>query len=123
MILAADVATLLRDARISLAFLNACDTGTAAENDAITGVAGSLVNAGVPAVIATLRAILDDAGLLFTRELYRAFAEGYPLEAAVAEARKRLSVERWDWSAYALFASTRQLDMLMFPQGNPIRKT
>jgi hypothetical protein len=123
MIPAADLVKYLSDARISLAFLNACDTGTAAENDAITGVAGSLVNAGVPAVIATLREITDDAGLLFTREFYRAFAEGYPLEAALAEARKRLSVERWDWSAYALFSSTRRLDALMFPQGGPARNT
>jgi hypothetical protein len=64
-----------------------------------------------------MRQIEDTTGLLFTREWYRAFAEGYPLEAAVAEARKRLSVERWDWSAFALFSSTRDLDDLMFPQG------
>jgi hypothetical protein len=112
-----DMANLLRDAHIPFVFLNSCDTGTAAENDAITGVAESLVKAGVPAVIATLREIMDDAGLLFTSELYRAFAEGYPLEAAMAEARKRLSVERHDWSAYALFSSARALDELMFPQG------
>ncbi|HEX8273680.1 MAG TPA: P-loop NTPase fold protein [Longimicrobiaceae bacterium] len=114
---ASQIANLLRDAPISLAFLNSCNTGTAAENDAITSVAGSLVTAGVPAVIATLRDITDQAGLLFTREWYRAFTEGYPLEAALAEARKRLSVERWDWSAFALFSSTRELDELLFPQG------
>ncbi|HEV7587187.1 MAG TPA: CHAT domain-containing protein [Longimicrobium sp.] len=119
---AVDIATLLRDARISLACLNACDTGTAAENDAVTGVAGSLVHAGVPAVVATVRAITDDAGLLFTRELYRGFAEGYPLEVALAEARKRLSVERMDWSAYALFASTPNLDALTFPRDEMLRK-
>lgn len=114
---ASQVATLLRDAGISLAFLNSCNTGTAVENDAITSVAGSLVTAGVPAVIAGLDLIADEAGMLFTREWYRAFAEGYPLEPALAEARKRLSVDRWDWSAFTLFSSTRDLDELMFPQG------
>jgi hypothetical protein len=116
-------ATLLRDVGVGIAVLNSCDTGTSAHNDAITGVAGSLVHAGVPAVIATLRAIPDEAGLAFTSELYRAFAEGYTLEAALAEARKRLSVEGWDWSAYALFANTTQLETLVFPQSVSMRKS
>jgi hypothetical protein len=116
-------ATLLRDVGVGIAVLNSCDTGTSAHNDAITGVAGSLVHAGVPAVIATLRAIPDEAGLSFTSELYRAFAEGYTLEAALAEARKRLSVEGWDWSAYTLFANTTQLDTLVFPQTASMRKS
>jgi hypothetical protein len=116
-------ATLLRDVGVGIAVLNSCDTGTSAHNDAITGVAGSLVHAGVPAVIATLRAIPDEAGLSFTSELYRAFAEGYTLEAALAEARKRLSVEGWDWSAYTLFANTTQLETLVFPQSASMRKS
>jgi hypothetical protein len=124
MFLSADrTATLLRDVGVSIAVLNSCDTGTSAYNDAITGVAGSLVHAGVPAVIATLRAIPDEAGLSFTSELYRAFGEGYTLEAALAEARKRLSMEGWDWSAYALFANTTQLETLVFPQSASMRKS
>ncbi|MGH7527321.1 MAG: CHAT domain-containing protein [Gemmatimonadales bacterium] len=123
LVTASDMATLLRDARIAIAVLNSCDTGTTPSNDAIAGVAGSLVHAGVPAVVATLREIADQTALMFTRELYRAFCEGYPLEAAVTEARKALSLERGDWSAYALFASTRQLEALVFPQNATVRKS
>ncbi len=45
------------------------------------GVAGALVNAGVPAVIPTMREVADEAALLFTRELYRTLLEGHPLSS------------------------------------------
>jgi len=107
---ASTLATFLNDHHVQLAVLNACDTATGAVNDAITGVAGALINSGLPAVIATLRPISDNAALLFTREFYRAFVEGCQLETALTEARKILSAEKFDWSAYALFTSLKDLD-------------
>lgn len=109
---AAELTDLLRDTPIRLAVLNACDTGSAPNNDAVTSVAGSLVAAGMPAVVGTTRMVTDQAALLFTRELYRSFTAGYSLEAAVVEARKALSVEGWDWSAYALFSGLTDLSSL-----------
>jgi hypothetical protein len=58
-------------------------------------------------MVATMRAIEDQAAVLFTRELYRSFVEGFSLEPAVVEARLALSGEKWNWSSYALFAGTR----------------
>jgi hypothetical protein len=101
------VATLLHDSEISIAVLNGCHTGQAS-SDVFSGVAGSLVGAGIPAVVATMRAIDDRAALLFAREFYRSLVDGFALEAALIEARKALSVEKWDWSAYALFTSSKQ---------------
>jgi hypothetical protein len=48
----------------------------------------------------------------FACELYQSFVDGYPLESAVVEARKALSVEHWDWSVYSLMANTARLDHL-----------
>jgi CHAT domain-containing protein len=109
---AVSLATLLRDAPLRLVVLNACDTGTAPTNDAITGLAGALIGAGIPAAIGTLRAVADEAALLFTRELYRCFGDGYSIETAIIEARKALSVEKWDWSLYSLFTSLTDLGTL-----------
>ena len=48
--------------------------------------------------------------IAFTRELYRAFLDGYPLEAWSVEARTALSGNDWDWAAYTLIAGTLALD-------------
>ena len=101
---------LLRDSNISLAVLNACDTGASGNLDAITGVAGTLVYNGIPAAVATMRNVFDAAALIFTREFYTSFVDGYTLEGAMTEARKALSFEKQDWAAYALFAGTKNLD-------------
>ena len=79
----ADVTTPL-----TLAVLNACDTGSAGANTVITALAGALVSRGVPAAIATLRPVVDYAAVYSQHEFYRAFADGYSLEAAVSERAK-----------------------------------
>ena len=104
------VRKLLVDSNISLAVLNACDTGASGKLDAITGVAGTLVQNGIPAAVATMRNVLDTAALRFTREFYTAFVDGYTLEQSLTESRKALSFEKEDWAAYALFTGTTKLD-------------
>ena len=104
------VRKLLVDSNISLAVLNACDTGASGKLDAITGVAGTLVHNGIPAAIATMRNVMDTAALRFTREFYTAFVDGYTLERSLTESRKALSFEKEDWAAYALFTGTTNLD-------------
>lgn len=108
---------ILRDSPIRLAVLNACDTGTSPLNDAISGLAGALLAGGLPAVIGTLRQVTDEAALVFTREFYRSLTAGYPVEAAIIEARKALNIEGWDWSVYALFSRLEDLNFLrlVFP--------
>jgi Cdc6-like AAA superfamily ATPase len=98
------------DSSVSLAILNSCESGATAASDAISGVAQNLVMTGTPAVIATMRAILDQTALMFTREFYRSFVDGLPLEPSLIEARKSLSINQSDWAAYALFSGTTQLD-------------
>ncbi|HLL47041.1 MAG TPA: CHAT domain-containing protein [Longimicrobiaceae bacterium] len=109
------VVTLLHDGGIQLALLNACDTGRTSPKNAISGIAALLVHRGVPAVVATHRAVMDDTAILFAREFYRTFADGHPLEHAVTEARKALSVEQQDWLAYALYVGTTDLSGIRVP--------
>jgi CHAT domain-containing protein len=106
------LAVMLYENNVSLAVLNGCDTGVSSTNDAVSSVAGALVQAGVPAVVATMRDVTDEAASRFTREFYRSFVSGFTVEGCMGEARKALSLDNWDWSAYALFVGTADLNRL-----------
>jgi CHAT domain-containing protein len=107
------VGTLLSNNGVLLALLNSCDTGTSGNNAAVTGVAGTLVGQGIPAVVATLRQVADQAAIMFTKNFYSALVEGESVEAAMYQTRTALEIERQDWSVYALYASTHDLDRLV----------
>ena len=70
-----------------LAVLNACEGARNDASDPFAGVAQSLIQQGLPAVVAMQYEITDDAAIIFARELYGAIADGLQLEAALAEAR------------------------------------
>jgi hypothetical protein len=70
-----------------LVVLNSCEGARTDASDPFAGVAQSLIQQGLPAVVAMQFEITDDAAIIFARELYSAIADGYPLEAALAEAR------------------------------------
>jgi hypothetical protein len=112
-----DLADLLETSEVLLAVLNGCETGV--ERVGLThGICQTLIRSGLPAAIATTRPIPDTSALWFSRELYRALIDGYPLEASVAEARKALRMKRWDWSAYSFYsAEPSRLGDLIFPNG------
>jgi hypothetical protein len=81
--------TLMHDERtLRLAVLNACEGARTSRADPFAGTAQSLVQQGVPAVIAMQFEITDQAAVAFTHEFYAALADGYPVDAALAEARK-----------------------------------
>ena len=109
---AEQIAILLHQYDVHLAVLNGCDTGVSSANDAVSSVAGAVVRAGVPAVIATMREVQDEQAMLFTRDFYRAFFAGFTVEGAMAEARKALSLDYWDWAAYALFVGSADLSAM-----------
>ena len=103
------LSTLLHDAdSLRLAVLNACDGARSSRTDQFAGVAQSLLQQGVPAVVAMQFAISDDAALTFAREFYGAFADGYPVEAALAEARKSMFALQNDseWATPVLYLRT-----------------
>ena len=83
--------TLLHDHRpLRLALLNACEGARTSVNDPFAGVAQTLVQQGVPAVIAMQFEITDEAAITLAHEFYGAIADGYPVDGALAEARKAI---------------------------------
>ncbi|MEU8235555.1 CHAT domain-containing protein [Actinoplanes sp. NPDC048967] len=114
MLPADQLAADLKGNGVALAVLNGCHTGVnPAASNANRGICQSLLRNDVAVAVATVRAVTDNAALRFAQELYQALIYGYPLEACVAEARKGVFMQGWDWSAWAMFAShSAALDQL-----------
>jgi hypothetical protein len=94
---------------LRLVVLNACEAGRPSLTDPLAGGAAALVTAGVPAVVAMQFEITDRASAVFTRALYGALAESYPIDTALAEARKAIDValgETLEWGTPVLYMRT-----------------
>jgi hypothetical protein len=75
---------------LRVAVLNACEGARSSKHDPFAGSAQTLVQQGIPAVIAMQFEIADDVAQTFAHELYGALADSYPIDAAVTEARKAI---------------------------------
>ena len=93
------------NAALRLVFLNACAGARAAEHDAFQGTAQHLVRQGVPVVVAMQFDIVSSRAAALAQEFYRAVADGYPVEAALTEARKALFTADGapDWATPVIF--------------------
>ena len=101
-----DLGTLLHDERsLRLVVLNACEGARSALNDQFAGTAQSLIQQGIPAVIAMQFRITDKASITLAHEFYGALADGYPVDAALTEARKAIKTEGNDleWGTPVLY--------------------
>jgi hypothetical protein len=100
-----DLGVMLRDhTSMRLAVLNACQAGRTDPEDPFAGVSDTLVRRGIPAVIAMQFEITDAAAVEFAPALYGAIAAGYPIDAAVAEARKAIyTVSPLEWATPVLY--------------------
>jgi hypothetical protein len=89
-----------------LAVLNACEGARNDASDPFAGVAQSLIQQGLPAVVAMQYEITDDAAVILARELYGAIADGLQLEAALAEARGAIRDEGnpTEWGTPVLYS-------------------
>lgn len=97
---------LLHDERtLQLAILNACEGARTSATDPFAGSAQSLVQQGIPAVIAMQFEITDRAASILAHEFYAAMADGYPVDAALAEARKAIFAQSNDveWGTPVLY--------------------
>lgn len=111
------VAILLQDARqLRVVVLNACQGAQTSTKNPFAGTAPRLVQAGVPAVLAMQYAITDRAALDFSSELYRTLADGYPIDAAMNEARRAVysNGNPVEWGTPVLFM--RAEDGVIFSQ-------
>lgn len=102
-----NLGTILHDfTSLRLAVLNACEGARTARIDPFAGVAESLVQREIPAVIAMQSEISDEAAILFAEGFYTAIAAGSPVDAALGAARLSMFAKRSDdieWATPALF--------------------
>jgi|GEM_PF-6051216 len=86
-----DLGVVLYDhGSMRLVVLNACEGGRPSNDDPFGGTAPRLVQQGIPAVIAMQFPVTDEAAITFSNGFYSALADSYPVDAALAEARKAL---------------------------------
>ena len=91
---------------LRLAILNACEGARTARTDPFAGVAGSLVQRDIPAVVAMQFEISDEAAIVFARGFYEQLAAGAPVDASLAAARLAMLAQRSDdveWGTPVLF--------------------
>lgn len=105
---------------LRVAILNACEGARTSRQDPFAGSAQSLVQQGIPAVIAMQFEIADDVASTFAHEFYGALADGYPIDAAVTEARKAIFAggREIEWATPVLYL--RAPDGRIFDVGAPV---
>jgi hypothetical protein len=105
-----ELATLFADVpELRLALLNACEGAGAGKDDPFSGVAAALVEQGIPAVIGMQSAISDRAAIALASEFYLALVDGLPVDAALAEARRKVFLDTYlvEWGIPVLFMRVR----------------
>jgi len=88
-----DLGMLVHGRDLRLVVLNACEGARADPADPFAGVAQSLLQQGVPAVVAMQFEITDAAAVVFAQELYEAVTDGCPIDAAVSAARQAVYLD------------------------------
>lgn len=99
---AADLGLLLHNERtLRLVFLNACESAQTGATNPFGGVAQTLVQQGVPAVVAMRYPVSDEAAITFAHEFYAALADGYAVDGALTEARVAVATRlgNGEWGA------------------------
>ncbi|MCB9151011.1 MAG: SUMF1/EgtB/PvdO family nonheme iron enzyme [Caldilineaceae bacterium] len=91
---------------LRLALLNACEGATASRTDIFASTAATLVRRGLPAVIAMQYQITDRAAIEFAEQFYDALTVGLPVDGAVTDARRAVSLainNTLEWGIPVLF--------------------
>jgi hypothetical protein len=103
---------------LRLVVLNACGGGRAARSNPFAGMAESLVQHEIPAVVAMQFEITDEAASVFADGFYSAIASGSSAEAAVAAARFTMFAHRSDdmaWGTPVLYMRVQDGRVLLAP--------
>ena len=106
---------------LRLAVLNSCEGARGGERDVFSSTASILLRRGIPAVVAMQYEITDVAAVELARALYEALADGLPVDEAVAEARKTISVavaNTIEWGTPVLYMRTP--DGVLFDLGDAL---
>ena len=119
-----ELGTLLYDLRHSLrlVILNACEGARASNTDPFAGTAQSLVQKGIPAVIAMQFEITDRAAIVLANEFYAALSDGFPVDAALAVSRQAIFAQsseigtNIEWGTPVLYMRSPDGQIFSIPQ-------
>jgi len=111
---------------LQFAFFNLCRGSETSGADPFSALATETVRRGVPAVLAMQTSVTDEAALRFAPAVYKALADGEPLESAVTTARRSLASgssegivpENFEWFLPVLYAR----DSYRFPVPVPLAR-
>ena len=98
--------TILHDAKaLRLVILNTCSGAKTSIADPFAGISQLLIQQGIPSVIAMQFDVTDQAAITFAHTFYKALVSGYPVDAALAEARKAIAIEsaNLEWGTPVLY--------------------
>ncbi|HYJ67324.1 MAG TPA: CHAT domain-containing protein [Nocardioidaceae bacterium] len=118
-----ELGTLLQDEHsLRLVVLNSCEGARTSHVDPFSGVASSLVEVGIPAVISMQFEITDEAAVTFGGSLYKALVQGYPVDAALAQVRKAIFAARHDveFGTPVLFLRATDAHLFDFQEATPL---
>lgn len=116
-------ALFARQPALRLVVLNACETARVSSTQAFVGLAPSLVDAGVAAVVAMQFSVGDDLALAFSRSFFQSLFRGVArgdLEMAVIAARRSVRVtirDRPGFGAPVLYLRSRAGILFDLPRG------
>lgn len=105
---------------LRLAVLNSCEGARADDLTVFSSTAAIAVRRGTPAVVAMQYEITDVAAIELSRVFYEALVDGYPVDMALAEARKAVSLAipgTLEWGTPVLYM--RSPDGVLFDVGPP----
>ena len=103
------LSVLLHDHQsLRMVVLNACEGARTSQADPYAGVAQTLVQQGIPAVIAMQFPIFEDSAIKFAFEFYGALVDGFPIDTALSEARKSIFTtgNETEWATPVLFMNS-----------------
>jgi hypothetical protein len=99
-----------------LVFVSGCLTGNAPDGGTVPSMSESLVRAAAPAVLGWALPVGDVSATEFAAELYRALADGQPLDRAIIEARQHLYTrKRGNWHLLRVYADRSPLAPMVTP--------
>ncbi|HEU4322911.1 MAG TPA: tetratricopeptide repeat protein [Roseiflexaceae bacterium] len=114
------IADLLRPRGLRAVLLHGCDTAVGDTRADIQGVAGALLAAGVPAVLAQQSKLTYESSQRASEAFYTALTAGLGLAEATFEVRLALQqAERPDWAVPILQAAPAGLAPLLDPSAAP----
>lgn len=128
------LASMMRDYRIPLVFLEACQTATQ-EKDPTASVAARLLDEGVASVVAMSHSVLVETAHRFVRAFYAELAQGRSTGAAMLAGQRALHGDTWrgnvmgagelrlqDWFVPVLYQEERDAPLITELRSEEVRE-